>query len=282
MKGLTAFQTTREEILEHYRKFGFAVIPDALSKDELDYLNQLVDRDIEINPDDWHAHRQGAAGNGQVIMKYPELDRFVRHHRTFPIIQEVLKQEARFAQLDFRDVPVHLADNSGMNWHRDISYYGTVGGKVWDPDNPYNSTYACAIYYLKDVHECCPCFSLIPSSHEYESLDEAKQALGEDYCEVDIRGKAGTAVLYNITTYHTRKTGKSECNHGRRTMHNYHSRGSVPPLTDWATVPEQLALSSDAETRKFYSQWTPKQIKYAVTTYQSKIPSYYPAVMFKK
>jgi hypothetical protein len=269
----------RDEILQRYRENGFAVIADALSPDELAYLNQLVDNDIRIHPQDWHDPRNGASGNGQILMKYPELDRFVRHPVTFPMIQEVLMHEARFAQFDFRDVPVDLADNSGMNWHRDISYYGTVGGKVWDPRNPYKSTYACVIYYLKDVHDCCPCFSLVPNSHEYASLDEAKQALGDRYEEIDIRGKAGTAILYNITTYHTRKSGKPGCSHGRRTMHNYHSRESSPPLTDWATVPESLALSDDPVTREFYSQWTPKQIQLARETYAGPVPTYYPPVM---
>jgi hypothetical protein len=281
-KGPTEFQTTRGEILEHYRDFGYAVIPDAFSKEELDYLNELVDNDIKLNPKDWHAPNHGATGNGQIIMKYPELDRFVRHDKVFSLIQEILKGEARFAQVDFRDVPANMAENSGMNWHRDISYYGTVGGKIWDPDNEYKSTYACVIYYLKDVHDCCPCFSMIPNSHEYGTLDQAKEKLGDDYQEVLIRGKAGTAVLYNITTYHTRVTGKSHCTHGRRTLHNYHSRESNSPLTDWATVPEVLGLSDDAETRRFYSQWTPKQIMYARDNYKGEVPTYYPVAIFKK
>ncbi len=280
MSSSAAEQTVdRERILAHYREYGYAVIPEALSQKELDDLNELVDNDIRKHPQDWHAPNHGATGNGQILMKYPELDRFVRHPKIFPLIQEILRYEARFAQFDFRDVPVEMADHSGMNWHRDISYYGTVGGKVWDPENPYKSTYACVIYYLKDVHECCPCFSLVPKSHEYATLEEAKQALGPDYEEISFRGKAGTAILYNITTYHTRTTGQKDCPHGRRTMHNYHSRESVPPLTNWATVPEALALSDDPETRKFYSQWTPNQIKFARETYTKQIPSYYPPVM---
>lgn len=273
--------SAKEEILAEYRDNGFAVIADALPPEDLQYLNDLVDNDIQKHPDDWHAPRNGASGNGQILMKYPQLDRFVRHPIVFPFLQDVLRHEARFAQFDFRDVPVELADNSGMNWHRDISYYGTVGGKIWDPDNPYKSTFACAIYYLKDVHDCCPCFSLVPKSHEYPTLDEAKRALGDQYEEVQIRGKAGTAVIYNITTYHTRTTGRADCAHGRRTMHNYHSRESNSPLTDWATVPESLAMSADPDTRTFYSQWTPKQIKFARETYSQPVPSYYPPVMIK-
>lgn len=282
MMKITEYQTTREEILEHYKTFGYAVIPDALSQEELTYLNQLVESEMESNPESWHKPMEGATGNGSLLMKYPaEIDKFIRHRTIFPLIQEVLLGEARFAQFDFRDITMERASGSQMGFHRDISWYGTVGGKTWDPENPYISTYACVIYYLKDVHECCPAFCLVPSSHEYTSLDEAKEKMGDAYQEIPIRGKAGTAILYNITTFHTRKGGKDECAHGRRTMHNYHSRESSAPLTNWATVPEELALSDDKQTRLFYSQWTPNQIKFARDNYKKPIPTYYPVHMIK-
>jgi hypothetical protein len=273
----TAYQTTKEDILTHYKENGFAVIPNALSQEELDYLNRLVDNELEQFPENWHQPIEGAVGTGSLLEKYPlQMDKFIRHPKIFPLIQEVLLDEARFAQFDFRDVSVELAGSSEMNFHRDISWYGTMGGMIWDPLNPYISAYTCVIYYLKDVHECCPAFCLVPNSHEYGSLDEAKAKLGEAYQEIQIRGKAGTAVLYNITTYHTRKSGKAECSHGRRTMHNYHSRASSYPLTNWATVPEVLALSDDKDTRVFYSQWTPNQIKFARDNYTKPVPAFYP------
>lgn len=271
-----------EKILKHYRDYGYAIIPNALSKEEVNELNLLVDEDIANHPSDWGDPSNGASSDGNILLKYPELDRYIRHPRVFPLIQQILQEKIRFAQIDFRDVPKDLADNSGMHWHRDIAYFGTAGGKIWDPDNPYLSTYTCVIYYLKDVHECCPCFGMVPNSHEYDSIEEAKAGLGDAYREVPIRGEAGTAVLYNITTYHTRINGKKDCPHGRRTMHNYHSRESNSPLTNWVTLPEKLALSDDNETRRFYSQWTPGQIQYAIQNYKGTIPSYYPTTLFKK
>jgi hypothetical protein len=146
---------------------------------------------------------------------------------------------------------------------------------IYDPHNPYLSTFACIIYYLKDVHECCPCFCMVPRSHEYRTFEEAQKELGEDFQEIPIRGKAGTAVLYNITTYHTRMPGTSTCKHGRRTMHNYQGRESQPPLVNYAMVPEELALSADATTRDYYSKWPPQQIEYAQKHFKAKVPSYY-------
>lgn len=267
----------RDETLDQYRAEGYAVVEDALSTDELDYLNDLIDRDRAENPDEWGDPRDGAVGNTDLFLKHPEaMDRFVRHEVTFPLFEEILGEEVRFGQFDFRDVDPELTADSDMAFHRDVSFYGQVGGKVWDPDNPYTSTFACAIYYLRDVHECCPCFTVVPNSHEYRSIEAARQGLGDDYEEVEIRGDAGTAVLYNITTFHTRRAGDDDCPHGRRTMHNYQSRESNPPLTDWVKIPEELALSDDEDTRRYYSQWTPEGIEYARENYEGDVPSYYP------
>ncbi len=266
-----------QNILDDYRKNGFAVIPDALSTEELLELNQFVDQDIIANPDKWSDPKLGAGAksNGFILLYRPELDKYVRHHKIFPYFQEILRHEARFGQFDFRDVSPDFSDTSGMNYHRDVAFFAESGGMIYDPHNPYLSTFACIIYYLKDVHECCPCFSMVPRSHEYRSFEEAQKELGEDFQEIPIRGKAGTAVLYNITTYHTRMPGTSTCKHGRRTMHNYHGRESQPPLVNYAMVPEELALSADATTRDYYSKWPPQQIEYAQKHFKAKVPPYY-------
>lgn len=265
-----------EAILAAYAKDGYAVIPEMLSAEELMALNTFIDRDRQENSEDWHAPRQGAAGNGQVLLRHPEWDRFVRHPRMMSLFTRILGSDVRFAQYDFREVAPDASDHSGMQWHRDVSFYGKVGGALWDPENPYHSTYACAIYYLSDVHDCCPCFAMVPASHEFRTLEEAKRTLGPHYRETPLRGPAGTAILYNITTWHTRVSGATTCPHGRRTMHVYQSRKGNAPLTEWARIPEALALSGDAETRAYYSQWTPGQIAFARETYESPIPTWYP------
>jgi hypothetical protein len=263
-------------VLDAYKNDGFAVIPGALSAAEVAELNAFVDRDLQANPGDWHAPAQGARGNGQVLLRHPHLDRFVRHPVTFPLLRAILGPDIRFGQFDFRDVRPEAAEEAGMQWHRDVSYYSKCGGRIWDPANPYRSTYACVIYYLTDVRECCPCFALIPRSHEYRSHAAAREGLGAAYREVPIRGPAGTAILYNITTYHTRLAGRADCTHGRRTMHNYHAREGNPPLTEWALLPEELGLSDDEATRAYYSSWTPAQLAHARAHYRKPIPTWYP------
>jgi hypothetical protein len=109
-------------------------------------------------------------------------------------------------------------------------------------------------------------------------VEDARDGMGDHYREDAIRGKAGTAVLYNITTHHARLPGKDECTHGRRTMHVYYSRESNSPLTDWVTVPEELSLSENEEIKEFYSQWTPAQIAYAREYSKKDIPGYYPKI----
>jgi hypothetical protein len=265
-----------EQLLDRYGEQGFVVVPDAFSAEELDYLNDLIDRDIEASPDSWFEKPEfGERSNTDLLHRRPEeMDRFARHDATFPLFEAILG-EPRFAQFDFRDVPPGQTADSGMSFHRDVSYYGDVGGRLFDPDSEYLSTHACQIVYLKDVHDCCPCFTIVPNSHEYESIEAAREGLGEDYEEREIRGSAGTAIVYNITTLHTRKPGDEDCPHGRRTFHNYQSRASSPPLTDWATVPEELAMSDDPGTREYYSKWTPGQIRHANENYE-EVPAFYP------
>ena len=77
--------------------------------------------------------------------------------------------------------------------------------------------------------------------------------------------KAGTAVLYNIAIYHTRKLGPRDA--GRRTLHQYFSRHGNPPLTSWALAPKRLAEHADQEVRAFYSQWTEKMRAYAAADF---------------
>ena len=78
--------------------------------------------------------------------------------------------------------------------------------------------------------------------------------MGDTYLEVPIRGRAGTAVFYNVDIYHTRRAGKEQ--NQRRTQHSYYSCVTSPPLTNWVLVPQRLTEHQDPAVRRYYSQWT--------------------------
>ncbi len=101
--------------------------------------------------------------------------------------------------------------------------------------------------------------------------------MGETYREVEIRGPAGTAVLYDIAIFHTRVPGK--VSRGRLTQHSYFSRAQSPPLTKWVMIPKRLAENPDPEQRAFFSQWTGMQKGYVEAGYSRE---YYEGVVMDK
>jgi hypothetical protein len=249
---------THGDALEFFRTNGYVVIENALTAAEVAFLNDFVDRDMAAHPEEWRAGDPALRGHAHPLMENPQLDRFVQHPGTFPLMREILGEEIRFGQFDFRDVPPGVPDVPGQRLHGDRAHHDPRhpyrNRPEYDPQHPYASGYLCAIHYLTDVRECCPCFGIVPGSFPYPTIEEAKAAMGDAYREVPIRGPAGTALIYNIATYHGRMAGT--CTHGRRTLHAYYSRDSRPVLTNWCLIPERLAFHPDPEQRAFYSHWS--------------------------
>jgi hypothetical protein len=52
--------------------------------------------------------------------------------------------------------------------------------------------------------------------------------LGSEFQELPIYGPAGSAILYDISLYHTRRDGPGR----RRTQHSYFARAGTPALTE--------------------------------------------------
>ncbi len=248
---------SHDEALASFKANGYVVVPNALDATEVAFLNDFVDRDMAAHPEDWHGGQASSRGHAHPLMENPVLDPFVQHRGTYPLLQAIMGDEIRFGQFDFRDLEAGVADLAGQTLHgdraaRDSRY--PMDRPEWDPDHPYQCGYLCVIHYLTDVRDCCPCFGIVPKSGHYATLDEARTAMGGSYREVPIRSAAGSAVIYNIATYHGRMAGT--CTHGRRTLHAYYSRESRPVLTTWCLIPKRLALHADPSQRAFYSHWS--------------------------
>jgi len=253
----TFARADRDGILTFFKANLYAVIRDGMDAADVRVLNDFVDRSQQRIPDEWGVGKHALLSHGQILVEHPELDRFVQYPGVFELVRSILGDDIRFAQFDFRDAPPENSREVGMAFHQDRPQ---ITRRNWDETHLYECAYACTITYLTDVQECCPCFCVVPNSHRYETMDQARAEL-PGYCELPIRGKAGTTILYNIAIYHTRLAGT--CNHGRRTQHTYFSRAASPVLTNWALIPERLACHDDPATRAFYSQWTPAGTEYA-------------------
>ena len=253
----------RGGILDFFDQQDYAVVAGALDADEVAFLNDFVDRSKARIPDEWGVGKGVLHTHGQILVEHPELDRFARHPAVLPLVEGILGDETRFAQIDFRDVPPGVGEKAALRFHRDR---GFVPEAFWARQRA--CAYVCAIYYLSDVGPEDTCFCVVPGSQDCESVEEARERMGDACREIPIRGPAGTAVLYDIAIHHTRLLGPNDA--GRRTMHHYFSREGNPPLTNWVLAPERLARHADARVRAYYSQWTDAMRDYAAADFATE------------
>jgi len=265
-----------EEAHAHFEANGFAVVGGCLSREELAQLNGFCDRTQAERPDLWGLgarrkphHRNQGLILSQPLLDYPELDPYVRHQSTWPLVARILGGEdrVRFAEFNFRETPRN-AGRGAMNFHHDAVVEDRLIRKPYLPCD-----WLCAIHYLSDVVPGSPAFCVVPGSNRFETLAQAFETLGAGYREVPLRGPAGTCILYDTALFHTRFDGDGR--QPRRTWHQYYARGGwlpsslpttdryvrapSPPLTDWNLFPERLALHADPKVRLYFSHWNTAQ-----------------------
>ena len=272
----------------HFETHGFVVLAGALTGEEVAELNAFCDRTQAQRPEAWGLtearkphHRNQGLIYSQPLLDHPELDRFTRHPASFPLVARLLGgvERARFAEFNFRETP-QGAGPGAMNFHHDAVREDRLTRTPYMPCD-----WLCAIHYLTDVEPGAPCFCVVPGSRRYETLKEAFKGLGPAYREIPLYGPAGTCVLYDTATFHTRLDGDGE--RMRRTWHQYYARGGwlrsalpttdryirapTPALTDWNLFPERLALSPDPATRLFFSHWNTAQGEWAASGFDPAV-----------
>jgi ectoine hydroxylase-related dioxygenase (phytanoyl-CoA dioxygenase family) len=271
-----------------FTRHGYVVLSGCLDAAELTFLNGFCDRTQEERPATWGLtekrkphHRNQGLIYSQPLLDHPELDPFVQHPRSYPLVARLLGGEdrPRFAEFNLRETP-EGAGPGAMNFHHDAVVEDRLTRTPYGPCD-----YLCAIHYLTDVEPGAPSFCVVPDSNKFESLRAAFDGLGNSYREVPLYGRAGTCVLYDTATFHTRLDGDGE--QMRRTWHQYYARGGwlpsalpstnryvrppAPVLTDWNLFPERLAMSPDAQVRLFFSHWNPAQGEWAASGFDPAV-----------
>jgi hypothetical protein len=259
-----------------FERHGFVVLAACLDAAELGHLNAFYDLTQAERPAAWGLtdrrkphHRTQGLIYSQPLLDHPELDPYTRHPRSFPVVARLLGGEdrVRFSEFNFRETP-EGAGPGAMNFHHDAVREDRLTRTPYMPCD-----WLCAIHYLTDVEPGAPCFCVVPGSHRFETLREAFEELGDDYREIPLYGPAGTCVLYDTATFHTRLDGDGR--KMRRTWHQYYARGGwlrsalpttdryirppSPVLTDWNLFPARLALHPDPAVRLFFSHWNTAQ-----------------------
>lgn len=263
---------------------GYVVLSNCLDAGELDFLNSFCDRTQAERPATWGLteqrkphHRNQGLIYSQPLLDHPELDGFVRPARSWPLVARLMGGEdrPRFAEFNLRETP-EGAGPGAMNFHHDAVVEDRLTRTPYGPCD-----YLCAIHYLTDVEPGAPCFCVVPDSNRFQSLRAAFEGLGNGYRELPLYGAAGTCVLYDTATFHTRLDGDGE--QMRRTWHQYYARGGwlptesryvrppAPVLTDWNLFPERLAMSPDPSLRMFFSHWNPAQGEWAASGFDPQV-----------
>jgi hypothetical protein len=269
---------------DFFGEHGFVVLSDCLDAGELAFLNAFCDRTQRERPDAWglgerrkpHHINQGLIFS-QPLLDHPELDPFTQPRRSYPVVARLLggADYARYAEFNFRETPEGAGERA-MNFHHDAVVADRFTRAPYMPCD-----FLCAIHYLFDVEPGSPAFCVVPNSRGFDSLQAAFDGLGEAYREVPLYGPAGTCVLYDTATYHTRLDGDGH--RMRRTWHQYYARGGwlrtesryvrppSPVLTDWNLIPERLALHPDPKIRTFFSHWNTAQGEWAASDFDPEV-----------
>lgn len=263
---------------------GYVVLSNCLNEAELAELNAFCDRTQAERPEAWGLsarrkphHRNQGLIYSQPLLDHPELDRFTRPDASFGVVARLLggAEHARFAEFNFRESPAG-AGPGGMNFHHDAVREDRLTREPYGPPD-----WICAIHYLSDVERGAPVFCVAPQSKRHPTLKAAFDGLGRDYAEVPLYGPAGTCVLYDTATFHTRLDGDGQ--KMRRTWHQYYGRGGWlrtqtryirPPssvLTDWNLFPQRLAMSADPATRLFFSHWNTAMGEWAASGFDAEV-----------
>jgi hypothetical protein len=267
---------------------GFVVLRACLNDSELDHLNEFCERTQAERPAAWglgekrkpHHRNQGLIFS-QPLLDYPELDAYTQHPRSYSMVSRLLggEERVRFSEFNLREVPVNAGAGT-MNFHHDAVSADRLTRTPYLPCD-----WLCAIHYLTDVEPNAPPFCVVPGSNQFSTLAEAFDGLGADYKEMPLYGAAGTCILYDTATFHTRLDGDGQ--QGRRTWHQYYARGGwlpsslpttkryvrapSPVLTNWNLFPERLALHQDPATRLFFSHWNTAQCEWVASGFDPTV-----------
>eukprot|EP01046_Picozoa_sp_COSAG06_P028533 COSAG06_NODE_2578_length_6622_cov_18.934386_4_plen_331_part_00 len=196
------------------------------------------------------------------------LDTVLQLPATARALHELLGGGAALNQFDFRETPAG-AGQMRSGFHHDMGAARTSSFEAVSARPEGQHDVLCQIVYLDDTTEPeSPCFAVVPHSHRVPTdpsapandatdhgpggvarfrsaaeLHQLQTALGDTFQEVALRGKGGTAIIYDVSLYHARADpiDSTAPSRRRRTMHMYVGRQDGPPTVGWALLPQRLA-----------------------------------------
>ncbi|RYG42703.1 hypothetical protein EON79_18365 [bacterium] len=185
---------------------GFLVIPDALSPEELTKVRAAADRAEET----WRADpsRPGLRGATleqlQCPIEYDEaLLELLWHPKVFPLVREAVGDDAMMIDNDYFMTPPKTP-RTHADWHHDVGMPGV--------HHPLSTMMVKVFFLLSDVNDDSGGTAMIPGSHRFPmnfrfpKVDNPKDMPGA----IQMRGKAGTAYMFNGRVYHAAVNNDSD------------------------------------------------------------------------
>ena len=239
--------TSIAEQLAFYRENGYLVVPDALSRAQVDVLNAKIDRNLVEDRALWSEREQGHSRlNVHILMAHEAFDCTMRPPALLDLMEHIMGPDICAEEHSVR-IRAPNPDKPGWcHWHRDTK------GPRWEP--PYYTRYLSVVFYLSDVDDTTHTFSVLPGSAQ---SDERPPLESYDLSAAHhITGTRGTAVLFNAALFHAGNVRPTASE--RRTIHIYCGRTTDRYLSNYTIFPRRLRQAADAAVRRYYSR--PNQI----------------------
>ena len=230
-----------EEKVEFFRQNGYCMLPEVLSGEELQALNQAIDSDRRQYPPLWMSRGEGGRFQSvSVLLSQPLFDITLYHPRVLPLLRELMGEELCFEEHSVMVREALDGEVPAAVWHRDTAHL---------PSHPLALRNISVVYYLTDVDEHTHCFAVVPEDVE------AKRKLPTDREGArgrELYGRAGTAILFNAGSCHAGVVRRSSSD--RRTVHVYYGHRSQPFLSNFTIVPRRLSQHPDPQVRSLFGR----------------------------
>ena len=227
-----------------FERNGYVSLGKILSDGELKHFNALFDRDRGNGH--WYHIGHHQTVNCDALLTAPEFDGVVRHPAVMEALHRLMGPNPCFSEICLRhmgpyDKEFHQA------WHRD-------GPRHW-LEHPLRIGFLQLMLYFSDVDETTHCFSISPESIHEPILDNEEQLKRGG--KIDLRGEAGTGIVFNIGALHTATTRPT--NRERKTAQIYYGFADRPYLSEDSVIPAELwGENADRAARRFYGNLNAK------------------------
>ena len=254
----------KQEDYDFFKENGYLSLGKILGDDEVTRFAGLFDRNRRDYSRFWRDNGIWQTQHCDSLLTAPEFDGLIRHPRAMEALGALMGGPVCFSEICLRHMGPYAGEplesmrtwdgQVGRRWHRD-------GGQdlMW-PEHPLRLGYVQLMVYLADVDETTHSFAISPQAFDQEILDAEAQL--ERGGSRELHGRAGTAILFNVSRLHTVTVRPTRAQ--RKSVQVYYGHRDGPVLSQYTTIPTGLWRDHpDPDVRGFYSLLNTRSRKFA-------------------